>query len=63
MFGVFEELLWDILVWQEHFGFYINTNDTALLLLVPLLSVPQITHYILDGIIWKRSNKLSGFLY
>ena len=28
-------------------------NQTALSFLVPLLALPQITHYILDGFIWK----------
>jgi hypothetical protein len=28
-------------------------SDTALGIIVPLLALPQITHYIIDGFIWK----------
>ena len=24
--------------------------------LVPLLALPQLTHYVLDGFVWKRKN-------
>ncbi|MCG2610073.1 hypothetical protein LZZ90_00975 [Flavobacterium sp. SM15] len=49
----FEEYLWEILVWNEHFS--INAADFSNwhVLLVPLLTVPQFTHYLLDGFIWK----------
>ena len=56
-----EELLWDRGVWGEHswlFGaaWLQDPQQSAKLqsVLVPLLAVPQITHYILDGFIWKR---------
>jgi hypothetical protein len=26
------------------------------MLLVPLLALPQLTHYVLDGFVWKRKN-------
>jgi hypothetical protein len=55
-----EEGLWDITLWKEHktiFGtsrlLNIQLSDQLLSLIVPLLAVPQITHYILDGFIWK----------
>lgn len=47
-----EEYLWEILVWNENFSFNFNTVDWHFLL-VPLLTVPQFTHYLLDGFIWK----------
>ncbi|MES2984738.1 MAG: hypothetical protein V4735_06095 [Pseudomonadota bacterium] len=55
-----EEGLWDALVWTEHrgvfapFGFLpaIEGKET-LALLVPLLALPQLTHYALDGFIWR----------
>ncbi len=52
----FEEFLWEGLVWGENIklGFSNNIISGWQILLVPLLSVPQFTHYILDGIIWKR---------
>lgn len=48
-----EEYLWEILVWNDQFT--ISTFDFTAwqILLVPLLTVPQFTHYILDGFIWK----------
>ncbi len=51
-----EELLWDCGVWHERswlFGSAWNIGDWDHLL-VPLLTVPQITHYVLDGFIWRR---------
>jgi hypothetical protein len=55
--GYFEESVWDHLVWHEHgsiFGELGRVDPGALLsVLVPLLSVPQATHYLLDGVIWK----------
>ncbi len=53
-----EELLWNRGVWHEKqwlFGgnWEIETWRTYL---VPLLAVPQLTHYILDGFVWKRKN-------
>ncbi|HVF90987.1 MAG TPA: hypothetical protein VNH22_13040 [Blastocatellia bacterium] len=51
-----EELLWDRGVWHERawlFGAPWDTGDLRMLL-VPLLALPQIIHYVLDGFIWKR---------
>jgi hypothetical protein len=55
-----EEGLWDGLVWREHlalfpgFEFLPHVEGlTPLSLLVPLLAVPQVTHYVLDGVIWR----------
>lgn len=56
-FAFIEEGLWDIIVWKEHKAVFnlplIDISDRALSFLVPLLALPQITHYILDGFIWK----------
>ncbi|RYY48603.1 MAG: hypothetical protein EOO06_09685 [Chitinophagaceae bacterium] len=59
-FAFLEEFLWDIFVWDEHrsvFGgnYFSNfrLNKEAMSILVPLLTLPQLTHYILDGFIWK----------
>lgn len=53
----FEELAWDRLVWHEHpmlFGANgLELEGVLLTLIVPLLSLPQTTHYLLDGFIWK----------
>jgi hypothetical protein len=54
-----EELLWDRLVWHTHealFGFLppFELSEIGLKLVVPLLMVPQATHYILDAVLWRR---------
>ncbi|MDB4972682.1 MAG: hypothetical protein JWN48_1023 [Myxococcaceae bacterium] len=48
-----EETLWDGLVWHEHLGADSPLASGALLLVVPLLAVPQVTHYVLDGYVWR----------
>lgn len=53
-----EELFWHRGVWHERswlFGSYWDLGDLKMFL-VPLLAIPQITHYVLDGFIWKRKN-------
>lgn len=57
-----EEGLWDILVWKDHqaiFPFMQSLapldNPYVLSIIVPLLVLPQITHYVLDGFIWRFS--------
>ncbi|MGI8788156.1 MAG: hypothetical protein ACR2HG_10385 [Pyrinomonadaceae bacterium] len=53
-----EELFWDRGVWHERnwlFGANWNLDDWKMYL-VPLLAVPQLTHYVLDGFIWRRKN-------
>ncbi|PQJ12100.1 hypothetical protein CJD36_009945 [Flavipsychrobacter stenotrophus] len=56
-----EEGLWDGFIWQDHksvFGLFRFlphiSSDFVLALLVPLLSLPQSTHYVLDGFIWRK---------
>jgi len=63
-FAFIEEGLWDLTVWKEHksvFGtghlFNVNLDDNLLSFVVPLLAVPQITHYVLDGFIWRIKNE------
>lgn len=59
--GYTEEGLWDVFIWNEHkslFPFFKGDigidNYQLLALIVPLLTLPQATHYVLDGYIWKR---------
>ncbi|MCB9793783.1 MAG: hypothetical protein H6741_13775 [Alphaproteobacteria bacterium] len=50
-----EEGLWDVFVWGENdwlFGAW-DVEATMTSAWVPLLSVPQLTHYVLDGFIWR----------
>lgn len=54
-----EELFWNRGVWHEHSWLFGGNWDWegAKTYIVPLLAVPQLTHYVLDGFIWrKRSN-------
>ncbi len=48
-----EEFLWERWVWQEHVeAFPIVLSEFWI---VPLLALPQFTHYVLDAFIWRRS--------
>jgi hypothetical protein len=51
-----EELVWDRAVWQEHAWLFGEpwSVGAAKEWLVPLLVLPQLSHYVLDGFIWKR---------
>jgi hypothetical protein len=51
-----EELLWDRAVWQERAWLFGEGWSLRAWRgwLVPLLAAPQLTHYVLDGFIWKR---------
>jgi hypothetical protein len=51
-----EEIFWHRGVWHER-GWMFGENFDAenwKMYLVPLLAVPQLTHYVLDGFIWRR---------
>ncbi|MCX2575482.1 hypothetical protein [Pedobacter sandarakinus] len=59
-----EEGFWDGFIWQEHqavFKPFANlpriSSQELLSLIIPLLALPQATHYVLDGFIWKAKNK------
>lgn len=56
-----EEGLWDAGIWHDHeavfgplFGGGWDLGLPIQALVVPLLALPQATHYLLDGLIWKR---------
>jgi hypothetical protein len=53
-----EELLWDRSLWHERAWLFGGAWDVSNLkiVLVPLLALPQATHYVLDGFIWRRKN-------
>lgn len=53
-----EEYFWAQFVWREHLQLFPTVIESALqqewaILVVPALVVPQVTHYILDGYIWR----------
>jgi hypothetical protein len=51
-----EELLWDRGLWHERGWLFGGAWETGALkvVLVPLLALPQLTHYVLDGFVWRR---------
>jgi hypothetical protein len=64
--ALLEELLWDIFVWQHYIPDYLpllfpgsktthlpQLSPMAMSLAVSLLALPQVTHYVLDGFIWR----------
>lgn len=60
LFSFIEEGIWDALIWREHpqlFAFFQHLPELShtnyVTFLIPLLSLPQFTHYVLDGFIWK----------
>lgn len=63
LFAYLEEGLWAGFIWRDHleaFGVLkglpeITAKDT-LSWIVPLLTLPQATHYVLDGFIWKMKD-------
>ena len=68
----FEEGLWDLFVWQQHavaFGrlaLPFAVPEALRHLVVPLLTVPQATHYVLDSWIWRFDSSnpgLGSFLF
>lgn len=61
LLALIEELAWDRLVWHDHpslfggdGGSFWNPSEVAMSLLVPLLALPQATHYVLDAVLWRR---------
>ena len=64
----FEEGLWSGLIWRERMMFFKGfsvlpaiTDHATLAWVVPLLSLPQVTHYVLDGFIWKLRDRGAGW--
>ncbi|MDX2055943.1 MAG: hypothetical protein SFV15_26310 [Polyangiaceae bacterium] len=57
-FGLLEEFGWDRFVYHERswlFGGSTALQAPLLIFIVPLLALPQVTHYALDGLLWRRS--------
>ena len=55
-----EEGLWHSLVWREHVMLFrpfsmlpAIDSHSILSFVVPLLALPQVTHYIIDAFIWR----------
>jgi len=64
--AMIEEYLWDMLVYRDNTKFFDSilpynfeqlTSHWSLILVVSLLALPQQTHYLIDGFIWKFNAK------
>ncbi len=51
--ALFEELAWDAAVWREHLFGPAELPEWLPLVVTPVLASIQLTHYLLDGYIWK----------
>jgi hypothetical protein len=58
-----EEMLWDRLVWHDRPSLFGGEwrgepllGPTARAFIVPLLALPQSTHYVLDAVLWRRKD-------
>ena len=55
--ALLEEGLWDWIIWHERAALFgastLELPEDLLALVVPLLALPQATHYVLDAFIWK----------
>jgi hypothetical protein len=55
-----EEVLWDRVIWHDRdwlFGLLPEVDAGSWAhLLVPLLALPQSTHYVLDAFLWRRGS-------
>ncbi|CAM4369753.1 hypothetical protein [Corallococcus exiguus] len=59
--ALLEEGLWDVLVWHDRPVLFGDSGPVleadVLALVVPLLALPQATHYVLDAFIWKAGRE------
>jgi hypothetical protein len=58
LFAYLEEMLWDRGVWHDRPWLFGTSWELGWLkvLVVPLLALPQVVHYVLDGFVWRRKN-------
>jgi hypothetical protein len=66
-FAYFEEAIWDGMIWKDHpglfpfmDGFEALSNPIVISVVVALLVLPQVTHYVVDGFIWRFSKDSSA---
>lgn len=64
--AIIEETLWDSFLWHERenflvFSHNIELSQIPLAFMVGLLATPQVAHYLLDGLIWKREHRVEEF--
>lgn len=55
-----EELAWDRLIWHDRPWLFdssgVELSPGWAALVVPFLALPQATHYVLDGLLWRRGD-------
>lgn len=58
-----EELWWNRTIWHEHRELFGSSTGVGSYqpLLMAALAAPQITHYILDGFLWRRRNMSAAY--
>jgi len=62
-FAFIEEMLWDRLVWHDRAWLFGGSEDDVPLaawlqaIMVPLLALPQVTHYAMDAVLWRRKDR------
>jgi hypothetical protein len=60
LFAFVEEMAWDKLIWHDRSWLFsssdIQLSPLVAALVVPLLALPQATHYALDGLLWRRGD-------
>jgi hypothetical protein len=64
--AVCEEWLWDACVWHEHASLWASPAfnlEHAAAVVVPLLTVPQLTHYVLDAFLWRLDGHNPALAY
>jgi hypothetical protein len=56
--AILEEYGWDRVLWHDHEWLFgageFRPGHLVAALFVPLLALPQATHYLLDGLLWRR---------
>jgi hypothetical protein len=60
-----EEGFWDVWVWQENawlFGDHGSPPGWLAWVAAPVLALPQVTHYVLDGYIWRLDGSNPGLV-
>jgi hypothetical protein len=66
MLAYVEENFWDGIIWKDHPDIFpmlaeVSLNNPVIIsMIVSLLVLPQITHYVLDGFIWRFSKDVQA---
>jgi hypothetical protein len=68
LLAFFEEALWDSFIWRDHEMFFESfyflpqiENKIGVAFVLAFLILPQLTHYVLDGYIWKSKGQVQSW--